>query len=289
VRYAEGKGVKVWIWTHWSAVERQMDEAFPLYEKWGLAGIKTDFISRDDQRGIEFYYRVAEKAAQYHLLVDFHGATKPTGIDRTYPNVLGYEAVLGMEQSRAGSRDDPDHHVTLPFTRMLAGRMDYTPGGFDNVRREEFEARQEKPMVMGTRAHHLAMYVIYEAPFQMVSDHPSAYRNQPAFEFIKKVPASWDQTTVLNGEPGQYVTIARRSGRDWFLGSMTNWTPRTIDLPLNFLDNGRYTAESYADSADADMFPKHVEIHRSVVDRTSRIKLTLASGGGYAAHFIPAP
>ena len=174
VKYAAAKGVRVWIWCHSNAVEQQMEQAFPLFETWGVAGVKIDFLSRDDQKMIDFYYRVAEKAAQHHLMVDFHGSTKPTGLERTYPNVLGYEAVLGLEQSKAGTRDNPDHHVTLPFTRMLAGPMDVTPGGFDNVTKAEFQPRNSRPMVMGTRAHQLAMYVVYDAPFQMVADHPGA-------------------------------------------------------------------------------------------------------------------
>ncbi len=288
VRYAAEKDVKVWIWLHWSGVQRQMDEAFPLYEKWGVAGVKIDFMSRDDQQMMDFYYRVADKAAQHHLMVDFHGSTKPTGLERTYPNVLGYEAVLGMEQSKAGSRDNPDFHVMLPFTRMLAGRMDYTPGGFDNVTKGDFVSRSQNPVVMGTRAHHLAMYVVYESPFQMVSDHPSAYENQPSFEFIKAVPATWDETRVLNGEPGEYITIARRSEDEWFLGSMTNRQARQLDIPLTFLGEGRYTAQIYADAADADRFPQKTVIEKKPVDRTTRLKVQLAPAGGYAVHLSPA-
>jgi alpha-glucosidase len=287
VRYATSKGVKVWIWLGYRDADRQMDEAFPLYEKWGVAGVKIDFVERDDQGGIDWYYRVSEKAAQHHLLLDFHGATKPTGMERTYPNVLGYEAVLGMEQSKAGSRDTPDHRVTLPFTRMLAGPMDYTPGGFDNVIKAEFVSRDQKPIVMGTRAQQLAMYVVYQAAFQMVSDWPGAYEGQPAFEFIKDVPASWDETFVLNGVPGEYVTIARRHGNEWFLGSMSNWTPRELDLPLTFLGNGKYTAEIYADAKDADRFPKKVIIEKKRVDHSTHLKARLAPGGGYAVRFVP--
>jgi alpha-glucosidase len=287
VRYAASKGVKIWIWLGATAVEKQMAEAFPLYEKWGVAGLKIDFVERDDQEGIDFYYRVAQKAAQHRLMLDFHGCTKPTGLQRSWPNVLGYEAVLGMEQSKAGSRDNPDHHVMLPFTRMLAGLMDYTPGGFRNVTKADFEARMREPMVMGTRAHHLAMYAVYEAPIQMVSDHPSAYEGQPAFEFIKAVPATWDETRVLNGLPGEYITIARRRGNEWFLGSMTNWEPRQLDIPLTFLGSGRYTAVTYADAADADRFPKNVVIEKRTVDRTGRLKAQLEPGGGYAVRFIP--
>lgn len=287
VRYATSRNVKVWIWLLYSDAARQMEEAFPLYAKWGVAGLKIDFVERDDQGGIDWYYRVAELAAKYQLMLDFHGATKPTGMERTWPNVLGYEAVAGMEQSKAGSRDNPDHHVTLPFTRMLAGTMDYTPGGFDNVTKAEFQARQQAPMVMGTRAHHLAMYAIYAAAIQMVADHPGAYKDQPAFEFIKNAPASWDETKVLNGFPGEYITMARRHGNEWFLGSMTNWNPREIDVSLTFLGNGGYRAEIYADAEDADRFPKHVSILTKTVDRSMHLKAQLAPAGGYAVRLVP--
>jgi alpha-glucosidase len=288
VKYAASKGVKVWIWCHSSAVERQMDQAFPLFETWGVAGIKIDFMSRDDQKMINFYYRVAEKAAQHHLMVDFHGSTKPFGLERTYPNVLGYEGVLGLEQSKAGTRDNPDHHAMLPFTRMLAGPMDVTPGGFDNVTKAQFQPRNQRPMVMGTRAHQLAMYVVYDAPFQMVSDYPGAYENQPAFEFIKAVPATWDETRVLDGAPGEFITMARRHGSDWFLGSLTNWQPRQVDIPLSFLGSDSYAATIYADAADADRNPKNVDIKQQRVDRDTKLKVQLAPGGGYAVHLKPA-
>jgi len=287
VRYAASKNVKVWIWLAYVDVDSQMDQAFPLYEKWGVAGLKIDFVERDDQRGIDFYYRAAQAAAEHHLMLDFHGATKPTGLERTYPNVLGYEAVLGMEQSKAGMRDNPDHRVTLPFTRMLAGPMDYTPGGFDNVTASDFIARHIHPMVMGTRAQQLAMYVVYQAPFQMVSDSPKAYEDQPAFDFIQHAPATWDETHVLAGNPGEYITLARRNGHQWFLGSMTNWTARELDIPLTFLGEGEYTAEIYADSDDAAQYPKNVSIQKKSVHRGMHLKATLAPGGGYAVRFVP--
>ncbi|MGH9610518.1 MAG: glycoside hydrolase family 97 catalytic domain-containing protein, partial [Bryobacteraceae bacterium] len=242
-----------------------------------------------NQDGIEFYYRAAEEAARNHLMLDFHGATKPTGLERTYPNVLSYEGVMGMEWNKGGMRDTPAHRVTLAFTRMLAGPMDYTPGGFDNVTRANFVARNIRPMVMGTRAQQLALYVIFEAPFQMVSDAPQAYANQPAFNFIKHCPATWDETKVLNGLPGRYITMARRKGKDWYLGSITDWTPRTLDVPLTFLGSGKYTAEIYADAADADVHPKNVSITKQVVDSSRHLNIRLAPGGGYAVRFIPAP
>ncbi len=287
VRYAATRHVKVWIWLGYGQTAKQMDEAFPLYEKWGVAGVKIDFIERDDQEGIEFYYRAAEVGAQHHLMVDFHGATKPSGIDRTFPNIMGYEAVGGMEQSKAGARDNPDHRVTIPFTRMLAGRMDFTPGGFDNVTRDDFLPRQTHPVVMGTRAQQLAMYVVYESPFQMVSDCPQAYAGQPEFQFIKDVPATWDETRALNGVPGEYVTIARRSARDWFVGSMCNWTPRDLTVPLTFLPEGRFEAVIYSDGADADRSPKQVRIETRRVKKADILKLHLAPGGGCAIRLRP--
>jgi alpha-glucosidase len=287
VRYASSKNVKVWIWLYYASVDAQLEEAFPLYEKWGVAGMKIDFIERDDQRGVDFYYRVAKLAAEHHLMVDFHGSTKPSGIERTFPNILGYEGVLGMEQSKAGSRDNPDHHTTLPFTRMLAGPMDYTPGSFHNVTREEFVPRMESPVTMGTRAHQLAMYAVYQAAFQMVADSPQSYQGEPAFEFIRSAPATWDETRVLNGRPGEFVTMARRHGKEWFLGSLTNWNARQLDLPLDFLAVGDYTATIYSDAPDAEQHPKNVQIESKRVNRTSRLAAKLAPGGGYAVRFVP--
>jgi alpha-glucosidase len=287
VRYAASKNVKVWIWMNYRETDAQMEEAFPLYEKWGVAGLKIDFVERDDQHGIDFYYRAAKEAAAHHLMVDFHGATKPTGIERTYPNILGYEAVLGMEQNKGNARDNPEHRTTLPFTRMLAGRMDYTPGGFENVTPEKFVTRSLRPMVMGTRAAQLAMYVVYEAPFQMVSDTPKAYEDQPSFDFVKHAPTTWDETRVLNGQPGEFITMVRRKGDEWFLGSMTNSSPRELEVPLSFLGSGRYTAEVYADPSDAAQYPKNVSIQKKVVTRSSELKIVLAPGGGDAVRFVP--
>lgn len=287
VRYAKAKNVRVWLWAGYADLNRQMDQALAQFEQWGIAGVKTDFIERDDQAGIEFYYKTAELAAKHHIQMDYHGATAPWGLQRTWPNVLGYESVLGMEQSKAGARDNPDHHVTLPFTRMIGGLMDYTPGGFSNVTREQFVPQMSHPMVMGTRAHQLAMYVCFEAPSQMISDWPGAYADQPAFQFIKDVPATWDETHALGGRPDQYVAVARRSGANWFVGAMANWTPREITLPLSFLGAGKYTAEIYADAPDAATAPKNVAIARQTVDRSTTLTVKLAPGGGYAARLVP--
>jgi alpha-glucosidase len=287
VRYAATKNVKVWIWCYSESVAQQMQQAFPLFEKWGVAGIKIDFVNRDDQQGIQFYYEVAKQAAEHHLMVDFHGTRTPWGLERTYPNVLSFEGVLGMENNKVGRRDSPVDRSVFPFTRLLAGPMDYTPGGFNNATEDGFVAQNSSPMVMGTRAQQLALYVIFQTPFQMVSDSPQSYAGQPAFQFIKDVPVAWDATHVLNGRPGEFVTIARSNGDEWYLGSMTNWTPRTLDVPLSFLGSGTYTAEIYADGSDAATQPKHVSIHRQEVKASQSLTLHLAPGGGCAIRFIP--
>jgi alpha-glucosidase len=287
VQYAAKKNVKVWIWLYSKSVAAQMQEAFPLYEKWGVAGVKIDFVLRNDQEGIKWYYDVAKLAAEHHLMVDFHGATQPWGIQRTYPNVLDYEAVLGLENNKVGRRDGPINRTTFPFTRMLSGPMDYTPGGFDNVTQEEFVGRDKAPMVMGTRAQQLALYVVFEEPLAMVSDVPSAYANQPSFQFIKDVPTTWDATRVLDGEPGEFVTIARRHGDEWYVGSLTNWTARDLRVPLSFLGKGRYKAEIYEDAADAAENPKHVTIREQNVRDGDTLTLHLVTGGGCAIRFVP--
>jgi len=286
VQYAAKKPVKIWIWLYSKAVAEQMQQAFPLYEKWGVAGVKIDFILRNDQQGIQWYYDVAKLAAEHHLMVDFHGATQPWGIQRTYPNVLDYEAVLGLENNKTGRRDGPVNRTTFPFTRMLSGPMDYTPGGFENVTQEDFVARDKNPMVMGTRAQQLALYVVFDEPLAMVSDVPSAYANQPDFRFIKDVPTSWDVTKVLNGNPGEFVTIARRHGNEWYLGSITNWSSRELRIPLNFLGTGMYKAELYEDAADASQNPKHVSMREQNVRNSDVLTLHLASGGGCAIRFV---
>ena len=281
-RYAKEKGVGIWLWLHWTGVDKHMDEAFPIYEKWGAVGVKIDFMDRDDQWMVNWYRRVVKKAAEHHLMVDFHGAYKPAGMRRTYPNLMTREGVQGQECSKWSFAIEPEHNLILPFTRMLAGPMDFTPGGFDNVTKAEFVARRDDPMVMGTRAHNVAMFVVYESPYMVVCDHPSAYEGQPAFEYIKKVPASWDETRVINARVGDYITVARRRGKEWYVGSMTDWSPRELDIPLSFLGEGEFTAEIYADAADAERNPKNVVVTKKQVNRGTVLKVKLAAGGGNA-------
>jgi alpha-glucosidase len=287
VRYAAAKHVKVWIWLYSTSVMEQMKEAFPLFESWGVAGVKIDFINRDDQDGIKFYYDVAREASEHHLMVDFHGASKPWGIERTYPNILSYEAVLGAENNKVARRDSPIDRTVFPFTRMVAGPLDYTPGGFNNVTEDDFVGRDQSPMVMGTRAQQLALYVVFQTPFQMVSDSPQAYANQPEFQFIRDVPTQWDSMHVLNGDPGEFVTIVRSHGKEWYLGSVTNWTPRELHIALNFLGPGGYAAEIYQDAADAATHPKNVAVKKQIVHKGEELTLYLATGGGCAIRFVP--
>jgi alpha-glucosidase len=288
IRYAGSRNVRIWLWLHWTTADRQMADAFPLYEKWGIAGVKIDFMDSNDQRMVDFYHRVARLAAEHHLMVDFHGAYPPTGLRRTYPNVLTHEGVLGLEYNKWSALPDPDHNTMIPFTRGLAGPMDYTPGGFGQVTREEFVSRSRDPVVMGTRAHQLALFVVLESPFQCVADKPGAYENEPAFEFIKQVPASFEETRVLSGQPGEHVVIARRLGKDWYLGAITNWSPRQVEIPLAFLGPGQFIAEVYADAPDAAAAPKHVTIEKRNVNAGTKLKLDMATGGGCAIRFRPA-
>jgi len=290
VKYAATKHVKVWIWLYSAAVMEQMKEAFPLYEKWGVAGMKIDFVNRDDQEGIQFFYDVAREAAAHHLMVDFHGCHTPWGIMRTYPNVMSYEAVLGLENNKVGRRDSPVDRSVFAWTRALAGPMDYTAGAFDSQTEDSFVARNASPQVMGTRAQQLALYVVYENPVPMVSDSPQNYEGEAAaaFQFLKDVPTTWDETRVVGGEVGEYSIVARRHSNEWYLGSMTNWTARELKVPLKFLGNGNYTAEVYEDGADAATQPKHVNIRKVAVTSASTLNLNLAPGGGAAIRFLPA-
>jgi alpha-glucosidase len=282
VAYAKERGVKVMIWVHWSAVKKQIDQAFPLYEKWGVAGVKIDFMDSDHQEMVNFYEEMVRKAAAHHLTVDFHGAYKGTGLRRAYPNLLTREGVMGMEYSKWSERVTPEHDVTIPFTRMLAGPMDYTPGSFHNATRAEFQPRFVEPMSQGTRAHQLAMYVVFESPLAMLSDYPEAYDNQPGIEFLEKVPTVWEVTKVLNGEPARYITIARQHGESWYLGSMTNWDARDLEIPLDFLGQGEYEAWIFADGADADKVASSLTISKKRVRLSDKLNLHLAPGGGAA-------
>ncbi len=279
--FAAKRNVKLILWLLWDHVEKQMEEAFPLYEKWGIAGVKIDFMARDDQEMVQWYHKVVKKAAQHHLVVDFHGAYKPTGWSRTYPNLLTREGVLGNEYSKWSSRITPEHNVTLPFTRMLAGPMDYTPGAFLNVTPGDFRAGVPAE-VMNTRAHQLAMFVVYFSPYTVACDHPDHYRNEPGIEFLKEVPTTWDDTRVLSGEVGEYIVMARKKEGRWYLGAMTNSQKRMISIKFDFLSTGRYDLHFFGDAPDSDLKPKKINIGTMKIEAGQEIELELAPGGGFA-------
>jgi alpha-glucosidase len=233
---------------------------------------------------VNFYEKTAIEAAKRHLLVDFHGAYKPTGFSRTYPHVLTREGVQGLEHSKWSSDITPKHDVTLPFTRMFAGAMDFTPGAMRNATKDNFRPVFSEPMSQGTRCHQLAMYVVYESPLQMLSDSPPHYDCEPSImEFLSPVPTTWDRTIALNGSIGNYITVARKKGTEWYIGSMTNWTPRDFQLALGFLDAGKYEMTEYADGANANRYASDYKLSKREVKQSDVITIHLAPGGGWAA------
>jgi alpha-glucosidase len=286
VTYGRERKVGILLWLNWENLTNQMDLAFPTYQQWGVKGVKVDYMDRKDQEIVGFYHRVLRNAARHRLAVDFHGAYAGTGEERTWPNLLTREGVMGLEYVKWSDRVTPRHDVTLPFTRMLLGGMDFTPGGFRNVTFEEFAPRFLAPVVMGTRAHQLAMYVVYESPLQMLVDYPDAYRGQPGTDFLKVVPATWDETRVLAGEIGAYVVIARRRGSDWFIGAMTD-DPRALEVPLGKLGPGPFEATLYTDAVQSGETPTALEVSHRALAAGQRLALTLARGGGAAAHLKP--
>ncbi|HEU4431772.1 MAG TPA: glycoside hydrolase family 97 protein [Pyrinomonadaceae bacterium] len=289
VAYGKKKNVRLILWVVWKTLDDQFDAAFTQAEKWGVKGFKIDFMQRDDQLVMNFYHKVCREAARRRMVVDFHGAIRPATMTRTWPNLLNVEGVRGLEQSKWSKYANPEHNVTLPFTRMLLGPMDYTPGAMVNSGRERnFAPVVERPMSLGTRVHQLAMYVVYEAPLQMLADSPSHYLREPeVMKFLQPVPTVWDETRVLAAKLGDYVCIARRRGRDWYIGAMTDWTGRTLDIDLSFLPSGGYQMEAYEDGPNAERMGHDYRATTSEITRTTKLKLTLASGGGWAAHIYP--
>jgi len=287
-RYAATKGVGLRVWVHWKALENNLDEVFATWERWGVRGMMIDFLDRDDQEMVEFSERVLEKAAEHHLHIQFHGAWKPTGRQRTYPNLFNHEGVLNLEYLKWSAACSPEHNLIVPFTRMLAGPMDYHLGGFRAARRETFKAQGVAPMVLGTRSHHLAMYVVYENPMPMVVDYPTAYENQPGFDFIEQVPTVWDETRVLSAKVGESIVLARRKGNEWYIGAMTNWTPRELEVPLDLLGRDSYLAETWSDGPETAENPNFLVHERRTVSAKDRIHVKLDSGGGWVMKVRPA-
>jgi alpha-glucosidase len=284
VDYGKDKGVGVILWVVWKALDDKLTEALDQFEAWGVKGIKIDFMQRDDQWMVNFYEKIARECAQRKLLVDYHGSYKPVGLDRMYPNVISYEGVKGMENCKWSDLPDPELNVTLPFIRMVAGPMDYTPGAMLNANKENFRDIFEAPMAPGTRCHQLAMYVVFESPLQMLSDNPSNYYHEPeAMEFLKEVPTVWDETHVLEAKVGDYILMARRKGETWYVGAMTDWSPCSLELDFSFLPDGNFTMQVWKDGVNADRHAADFQQEKQNVSASSKIKIDMAPGGGWAA------
>ncbi|HEY8185156.1 MAG TPA: glycoside hydrolase family 97 protein [Pyrinomonadaceae bacterium] len=285
VAYGKKKNVGIILWVIWKTLDDQFAAAFNQAEKWGVKGLKIDFMQRDDQEVINFYHKVCREAARRKLLVDFHGAIRPAVMTRTWPNLVNVEGVRGLEQNKWSKFSNPEHNVTIPFTRMFLGPMDYTPGAMVNSGSEKnFAPIFSRPMSMGTRVHQLAMYVVYEAPLQMLADSPSHYLREPeVMKFLAPVPTVWDNTRVLDAKIGDYVVVARRKGSEWYVGAMTDWTPRTLDIDFSFLPVGNFQMEAYQDGPNADRIGIDYKMVRANVNKQTKIKISMAPGGGWAA------
>ncbi|MEO5597012.1 MAG: glycoside hydrolase family 97 protein [Novosphingobium sp.] len=290
VRYASDRGVGVMVWLQWKQLDRQLDKALAQYERWGLKGIKIDFMNRNDQEMVGYYHKVLGLAAKHHLMVDFHGAYPPDGLNRTYPNYVTQEGVRGAEYNKWTALITARYNVTLPFTRMILGPMDYTPGGFRHLSPADFPKykREIAPFVQTTRGQAIAMYVVFDSPLQMVSDSPGVYHNADGSwadgaEFISAVPTTWDETRVVAGDIGEYIVTARRKGRTWYVGAMTNEQGRTLSVPLDFLGAGRFSANVWQDGADIN----NLRTSRAAVDAKSALTLVLSPSGGAVAVLTP--
>ncbi|SFD77800.1 glycoside hydrolase family 97 protein [Thermophagus xiamenensis] len=289
IDHGKKKEVGIVLWAGWFPLNQQMDEVFEKYSRMGVKGYKIDFMNRDDQKMVNFYYKAAKKAAEYKQFVLFHGAYKPTGLSRTYPNVLTYEGVYGQEQVKwTDYKEFPEYDVTIPFIRNLAGPMDYTPGAMKNANRNNWHAVWSEPMSQGTRCHQLAMYVVFDSPFSMLCDNPSNYMREPeCVEFIASVPTVFDVTVPLAGVVGEYVAVARQKGNVWYVGAMTNWNSREIELDLSFLGKGRFRATIFADGINADRAACDYTRKEVTINGGEKMKIEMKSGGGWAAIIQP--
>jgi alpha-glucosidase len=284
--YAASKGVKVRVWVHWKALYPKIDTAFRLFEEWGLTGMMVDFMDRDDQEMIRIKEEILQKAAKHKLHIQFHGVEKPTGLSRTYPNEWTREGTLNYEVNKWDRRVTPDHDLNIVFTRLIAGPADYHLGGFRAAPDSLWRVQYERPLMMGTRCHMLAMYVVLESYLGMVCDYPAAYEGQPGFEFIRQVPTIWDQTKVVQAELGKYVCIARQKDRNWYVGAINNSEAREISVPLTFLGPGEFDLTIYRDGSETEKDPNKLEIEKMTVTRDEVLKVKMAAGGGMAMRIV---
>ena len=288
VQYAASKGVGIVLWALWNPLDLDVDGVLDVYKKWGVKGVKIDFMDRSEQYMVNFHERVAKSAAERELLVDFHGTYKPAGIQKRYPNVMTFEAVLGMEHCKDSRDVSPEHNLMLPFTRMVAGPMDYTPGAVGNGTMEDYYINFNHPISYGTRAQQAALFVVFESPLQMVADSPSNFNTAPEYaKFLSKIPTVWDDTKAISAKIGEEIVVARRNGDDWYIGALTDWTAKTIDVKLDFLTASKYKMEIFRDGVNAHRQATDYKIEERIVTPDDCIKIIMAPGGGYAARLTP--
>lgn len=284
IRYGKEKGVGIILWVLWKPLDKNLVEILSEYKNWGAVGIKVDFMQRADQYMVNYYKRVAQEAAKLELLVDFHGAYKPTGLQREYPNVLTFEGVKGNEHNKWSQDITPDHNLIIPFIRMAAGPMDCTPGAMANAQLVNHHISFQRPVGLGTRCHELSKYVIFESPLQMLCDTPSRYRKETeTVQFITQIPQVWDETKVLEAKVSDYLVIARRSGDDWYVAAMTDWTARDFEVKLDFLAEGEYAVQVMQDGPNANKYAEDYTLTKSSVKNNGLMKAALAKGGGWVA------
>ncbi len=286
IAYAAKRNVDIILWAGYYAFDKDIEGLCKHYAAMGVKGFKVDFMDRDDQSMVDFHHRAARIGAKYKMLMDFHGSYKPTGLQRTYPNVINFEGVFGLEEMKWSdtSVDQVEYDVTVPFIRMVAGPMDYTQGAMRNGIKKNYYPIYSEPISQGTRCRQLAQYVIFESPLNMMCDSPSNYmKEEECTRFIASIPTVWDETKAINGEISRYVTIARRKGNTWYLGSLTNWDNREIVIDLSFLDKGEYEAEIFRDGINADRIASDYKREIIKVSSDQTIKINMAPGGGYIA------
>jgi alpha-glucosidase len=286
--YAQKKNVGIILWVLWKPLNQNMEKVLDQFVAWGAKGIKVDFMQRTDQYMVNFYLRTAKEAAKRKLLVDFHGAFKPAGMRAAYPNIVSHEGVRGLENAKWSTYITPKHDLTLPFTRMVAGPMDYTPGAMTNAHYENYKIPWNRPMSMSTRAHQIALYVAYESPLQMLADNPSAYKKEhECTKFISKIPTVWDETVPLDAKVAEYLAIARRNGNKWYVAALSDENPRELVLDFSFLPEGDFKMEYIKDGVNADKNAEDYRYATKTVNKNSKISINLASGGGWTGILTP--
>lgn len=282
VQYAKQKRVKLMLWTLCSTLDKQLDSALKQFNKWGIQSIMTDFMDRDDQKTVNFYHRIAKACADHKIAIMFHGAFPPKGFNRTWPNAITQEGVLGAEWNIWSELATPEHNVALAYTRMLAGPMDYEPGLLLNAQKDQFRPIGKNPMSIGTRCHQLAMFVVYDSPLQIFSGNISQGFKEPAFmELLGSIPTTWDETKILQGKIGEFIVTARKNGNEWFVAGLNNSTAREISVSFNFLGTGNYTATSCIDGVNAHNYGSDYQITKQQINKNSKLNIKMAPGGGF--------